>query len=369
MSKRSNLRAEIICGDTLTTLKKLPDASANVCVTSPPYWGLRDYQTATWVGGDSNCKHKKPTRQGKTGQRASRTTGHDDFYSIVCARCGARRVDKQLGLEATPEEYISKMVAVFSEVKRVLRDDGTCWINIGDSYAGPACNNRGGMSKIGGGQKDKDGAALFSGRKGTVEGLKAKDLVGIPWMLAFALRESGWYLRQDIIWAKPNPMPESVRDRCTKAHEYLFLLSKQRSYYYNAEAIKEPGAEPNRNRYERIGGKNGHTVRHSEGGMISCSKKRNKRSVWMVTPQPYRGAHFAVFPLALVEPCILAGSPRYGTVLDPFCGSGRAAIASLLNSRSFIGIDLSPKYCRMARRHILEETGFLKSNIVINWED
>ena len=307
---------QIIQGDARNL--DLPDGSMNMCVTSPPYWGLRDY-------------------------------GHEG----------------QLGLESTPEQYVANMVEVFREVKRVLRDDGTLWLNIGDSYA-----NNGGAH---GGRDDNQqgvGAKRTHANGGgdqqprrAPQGLKHKDLVGIPWMLAFALRADGWYLRQDIIWHKPNPMPESVTDRCTKAHEYLFLLSKSERYHYDNEAIQE---ESRRfwNSAKGFGGDNkkskGVAFLQTQGAGSHHDdvekSGRNRRSVWTVNTRPYRGAHFATFPPALIEPCILAGCPKGGTVLDPFGGSGTTAEVALKNGRSVVLNELNPEYIKLAEARIAEAT-------------
>lgn len=286
----------IVQGDCLEQLKNLPDQSVHCCVTSPPYFGLRDYG-----------------------------------------------VEGQLGIEETPEEYVAKMVEVFREVKRVLRKDGTLWLNLGDSYA--------------------------SKRNTVVGNLKPKDLVGIPWMVAFALRADGWYLRSDCIWHKPNPMPESVTDRPTKAHEYIFLLSKSPKYYYDYEAIKEQAATEGRIKKCGPGS-------HAGTDRVPCKQKkqdlvgnrqytgfnerwrnrpvkgRNKRTVWTVATQPFAEAHFAVYPPKLIEPCVLAGCPVGGTVLDPFCGSGTTGLVAEQWRREFIGIELNPEYIEIAKRRL-----------------
>lgn len=298
--------------------------------------------------------------------------------------CGARRIDKQLGLERTPEEYITSMVEVFREVRRVLRSDGTCWVNIGDSYAG---------SGMTGGTKSIDGQGqkldrMFSARRDAVPGLKPKDLVGIPWMLAFALRADGWYLRSEIIWAKPNPMPESVRDRPTKAHEQIFLLTKSEKYWYDADAIREPAQDWGlRDRTEakhntegfRAAGQPPHhgltgkvaplsgshgTMAHDGNGMRMLEKwdnelGHNKRTVWTVATQPTPEAHFATYPIALIEPCILAGCPAGGAVLDPFCGAGTTGMAALKHGRDFIGIELKPEYIAIARARLMQRMPLL----------
>jgi DNA modification methylase len=289
-------------GDCRETMRKWASEGikAQTCVTSPPYFGLRDY-------------------------------GHDG----------------QIGLEETPEQYISAMVEVFRCVWDVLEDDGTLWLNIGDSYAG---NNS---------RASNNGRAGFGNAREKVvnrtgEGLKTKDLIGIPWMLAFALRADGWFLRQDIIWHKPNPMPESVQDRCTKAHEYIFLMSKSQKYYYDHEAIKEPlKGEPE----TRDKNAEGYQADYSKGDRFSKGERvfgadgmANKRSVWSVPVKPYTGAHFAVFPSELIEPCILAGAPVGGIVLDPFMGSGTTAQVSQDLGRQYIGCELNPAYEKLQKK-------------------
>jgi DNA modification methylase len=244
--------------------------------------------------------------------------------------------------------FVEHIVEVFREVRRVLRPDGTLWLNIGDSYCAQGGPGAGGnVARMGRAYQQRNIRP-----NGNYEGLKPKDLVGIPWMVAFALRADGWWLRQDIIWAKPNPMPESVQDRCTKAHEYLFLLSKSERYYMDMGAIREPGAEPDRKRADRIGGTNGETVRHSPGSIIGASAYRNKRSVWTIPTAPFSLAHFATFPPALVEPCILAGSREGDIVLDPFIGSGTTAMVAKKLGRRAIGIDMKSEYMEMAMKRL-----------------
>ena len=279
------MRDLILFGDCLQTLKEF-DEPARMCVTSPPYYGLRDY------GGE----------------------------------------DYQIGQEESPEEYIEKLVKVFREVRNILTDDGTLWLNIGDSY--------------------------YNYRPGKLEGLKEKDLIGIPWMLAFALRSDGWYLRQDIIWHKPNPMPESVKDRCTKSHEYIFLLSKNKKYYYDHEAIKEKAVG------ERWGGNTPINMNNTKdtdnqfSGLTRPRKmvydKRNKRSVWKITNRPYKGAHFAVYPEELIKPCILAGSQKGDIILDPFMGSGTTAFVAKSLGRDYIGCELHEDYGKLIQQRVNE---------------
>jgi DNA modification methylase len=364
-------RIELLEGDCRGVLPSLEAQSVQCCVTSPPYWGLRDYGTATWEGGDQECKHFVGEIRTGLGMAAlgERYAGGGHKVSEPkpmtakgeCPHCGARRIDAQLGLEATPEEYIAKMVAVFREVGRVLRDDGTLWVNMGDSYAGSGTyqTSRPGNPINNSKASNRNGC-------GSVPGLKAKDLCGIPWMLAFALRSDGWYLRSDIIWHKPNPMPESVTDRPTKSHEYIFLLSKQERYYYNADAIKEPrvndrkgvvlgrGDQSFSQAYNGI--RNG-PQRDNSGG-YTTGDDRNKRSVWTVATQPYADAHFATFPEDLIKPCILAGSRPGDTVLDPFAGSGTTGKVAIECGRLAILIELSPAYVNLARDRTNVAAGF-----------
>jgi len=336
--------ATVYQGDVREVLARLPAESVQCVVTSPPYWGLRDYGTATWDGGDAECDHLGPPRMsGKT------TLSHPELksraqllaepsrnvptpYAGTCGKCGARRIDSQLGLEATPQEYVASMVEVFREVRRVLRKDGTLWINLGDSYAsaGGTGDTTSGFNEryFGGGSREGKQGQINAQRPMRARGnLKPKDLVGIPWRVAFALQEDGWYLRSDIIWSKPNPMPESVTDRPTKAHEYLFLLTKGPTYYYDADAIRETG---------------------NPAG-------RNKRTVWEIATQPYPEAHFATYPEALIEPCIKAGAPLGGVVLDPFAGSGTTLAVSKRLGRHSVGVELNPAYIALIRKRVSRE--------------
>lgn len=351
----------ILLGDCLERLKEIEGESVQCCITSPPYWGLRDYG-----------------------------------------------VDGQLGLEKTPEEFVSKMVEVFSEVRRVLKSDGTLWLNLGDSYAANAKNRTEAQAsaKSGLSGSTKTQSQILKQQSKNVAGLKSKDLCGIPWAVATALRSSGWYLRQDIIWHKPNPMPESVRDRCTKAHEYIFLLSKSPKYLYNIDAIREEcksaSGSGNKERKQRPNQETlkrgnqagsipwqpaswkgpsfdtGKTAIHQQGrtqkrsfhdhtddlivGQRIKEKSdhplgKNKRSVWTITPKPFKGAHFATFPPALVEPCLLAGSNVGDTVLDPFFGAGTVGMVAMRFQRNWIGIELNPEYCAIAEKRIAHAKG------------
>ena len=388
----------IIQGDCRDGMAKLPDKSVHCCVTSPPYFGLRDYGTAEWEGGDPDCDH-----QGQIMRKHHISDNKEkprEFYKSECGKCGALRKDEQLGLEETPEEFVEALVSVFREVRRVLRDDGTVWLNLGDSYG------------------------------------RDKNLIGIPWRVAFALQADGWYLRQDIIWNKPNVMPEACKDRCTKSHEYIFLLSKQPKYFYDLDAIREPVKEASIQRSKT----SWNTERPSTktvGGAFSLDEMgerfvnpdgRNKRSVWTVTTKSFKDAHFATFPTDLIEPCVKAGcpemvcvdcgtpyerevdvkrvkrseldksDPRYrpnsydgaygdingkadagyssrktvgfkkacscetdsytgGTVLDPFGGSGTTGLVADRLGRDAILTELNPDYIKIAIKRIEGETG------------
>lgn len=333
----------ILQGDWVDKLRTLPDESVHCCVTSPPYWGLRDYGTAQWEGGSPECNHmvdRFATRVSK--KQASNAASGSKQARDVCPKCGAVRIDRQLGLEATPEEYVGKLVEGFREVWRVLRNDGTVWLNLGDSYGGSCGNTRG---EAAGGGKER-GIEIFGETIGFNKGGRAKDLCGIPWRVAFALQADGWWLRQDIIWHKPNPMPESVTDRCTKAHEYIFLLTKSERYFYDAEAIKEQGvisagtlaAKGSEKRFntpgvnsrppeykEYDGTRNKRSVwsaAEDEWWQFLEWKRlraRDKRDVWPVKTASYSEAHFATFPPDFIKPCILAGTSARGCC--PTCGA------------------------------------------------
>mgnify|MGYP003655279346 CR=1 FL=1 len=364
---------KILQGNCLDRLRDLPEKSVNTCVTSPPYWGLRDYGTGEWVGGDPDCLHMRTNKMNKeniTGQKAMfdqvNAVG-DSIYKSECPKCGATRKDEQLGLEETPEQFTENLVKLFREVRRVLRDDGTVWLNLGDSYSS-------------GGRKTTTNQSLRGDNEYGVtrpkpsDGIKEKDLIGIPWRVAFALQADGWYLRQDIIWHKPNPMPESVQDRCTKSHEYIFLLSKSPKYYYDNEAIKEEiqdesakrllrGVSDNHKNSFGAPGQTPHTMNKPRKNVRKqftsdmSGGKRNKRSVWTVTTKPYSEAHFATYPHDLIIPCILAGCPEGGTVLDPFGGSGTTAQVSNNLNRNAILCELNPEYVEIAKVRLQESLG------------
>ena len=305
------MKDTILFGDCRETLKQF-DEKARVCVTSPPYYGLRDY------GGEDN----------------------------------------QIGMEQTPEDYVEEMVKVFRLVRDNLTDDGTLWLNIGDSYYNYRSDGNYPKQSVSKTRQDLPTKTPVRGNK--LEGYKSKDLIGIPWMLAFALRKDGWYLRQDIIWHKPNPMPESVKDRCTKAHEYIFLLSKSKNYYYNNEAIKEPVKQDWGTR-DRTNGKyhNEGTGLQPHSGLTKSYTKKNKRSVWSVTKKPYKGAHFATFPPELIEPCIKAGSEDGDIILDPFMGSGTTAMVSKMLDRYYIGCELHEDYGDLIQERVPINVSYL----------
>lgn len=411
-------------GDVLERLRELPDESAHCVVTSPPYWGLRDYGTAKWEGGDPECYHKgKYEHTVGYGSPKQATSQGASFVASGDCLCGAIRIDNQLGLEPTPEQYVAKIVEVFREVRRVLHSSGTVWLNLGDSYSGS------------GKGRNPDGFAHHAGfethrkqstHKGTLIGnvesgivpnsCKPKDLVGVPWMVAFALRADGWYLRSDIIWAKSNPMPESVTDRPTKSHEYIFLFSKSERYFFDQEAVREQATSTDNSLRDRDSTKlNNTSGRTPMGGLTTNGYHyRNVRSVWHIATQPFSDAHFATFPEELVRRCVLAGTSEKGvcgecgapwkrllevkpmaidrserthelgrtrssgtmvepresvttgwqssckcaapiipaTVLDPFSGSGTTGVMASKLGRNFIGIELNPQYVEMAERRL-----------------
>lgn len=413
----------LLGGDVRAMLATVADGSAQTVVTSPPYWGLRDYglEASVWGGdaahehewgdglrrtGGARCQGSSSIRLGRRANVRAQEFVRD--AGNACA-CGAWR--GCLGLEPTPELYVAHIVEVFREVRRVLRDDGTLWLNLGDSYSdsGRGADVR---STLQGTRQNQAESRKVRVRETATTGLRPKNLIGIPWRVAFALQADGWYLRSDIIWSKPNPMPESVTDRPTKAHEYLFLLSKRERYFYDADAIKEPAVAsgrphgPNslaevdhalrpRNGYKMPDGWNtgpgahgsfhpqgrekgrpapkgnaktfrgggaytggqsfdnsADTPRESHGNVPNETGLRNKRSVWTIATQPFPEAHFATFPEALVEPCILAGSRPGDLVLDPFSGSGTSGVVALQLGRHYLGVELNPEYLAMSRRRL-----------------
>ena len=329
------------------------------CITSPPYYGLRDYGTGTWIGGDEFCSHKRDSKYSAntiTGHANKELTVGDAIYKTECPKCGAIRKDLQIGLEESPQEFIDNLVEVFACVWDLLEDDGTLWVNLGDSYYNyrPGKGQRVVANSIASQKASEFEHSTKRGNK--LKGYKEKDLMGMPWRLAFALQDFGWTLRQDIIWHKPNPMPESMKDRCTKAHEYIFLLTKQSKYYFDNEAIKDPVKEDWGTR-DRSSGKY-----HNEGsglqphsGLEKSYEMANKRSVWSINTKPYSGAHFAVFPQELVEPMILAGSKVGDTILDPFFGSGTTGQVAQNLGRKWIGCELNKDYEELQNQRLQQQ--------------
>lgn len=440
---------ELLCGDALETLRQAEDRQVRCVVTSPPYYGLRSYGTGYWEGGDPSCKHKYANPQrgtsndGSFSQERSFEEGARPMLR-TCRWCGAVRVDQQIGLESSVDLYVQRLVEVFREVRRVLTDDGSLWLNLGDSYVTrPRGNKKAGSGGLTNPERQdavyphgvnyrvdarpdegpksarnqasrselyrfrsglgydfdpkvKQGLVREVGRpnrRGDANGLKHKDLIGAPWMVAFALRADGWYLRTDICWSKRNALPESVKDRPTRSHEFVFLLTKYPTYYYDYKAVQEPatsynhartvvdntpepppGTSPHsglrttglaeiipirKNDSDAVAGRSdggkrvrGFQQRWDEQEGADKQKMRNKRDVWHLRSEPYKGAHAACMPTALVEPCILAGSAPGDLVLDPFCGSGTVGVVALKHGRRFVGIDLQPNYLPLAHERI-----------------
>lgn len=312
------LTAQVLVGDNRQTIKQIADKSIQTVITSPPYFGLRDYG-----------------------------------------------MDEQIGLETTPEAFIEELCKVFDEVWRVLKDDGTLWVNLGDSYFNAQNNNRNGLNSSLGGEVRGGGIYKTQKRESGNLNIKPKDLIGIPWRFAFAMQERGWYLRQDIIWHKPNPMPESVTDRCTKSHEYIFLLTKNPRYYFDHESIKMPVKQDWGTR-DRTNGKyhNEGTGLQPHSGLEKSYEMANKRSVWSITTSRYKDAHFATYPPELVEPCILAGSKEGDIVLDPFSGSGTTGDVALTKGRHYIGLELNPDYAELSRKRLEEAVGMFGEVVI-----
>ena len=357
------MTVKIFVCDVLAGLDLLGDESVHCVVTSPPYWGLRDYGTARWEGGDATCDHRSPTmREGRNEDRprlaGSSATNHDQLINMakagVCGKCGAVRHDEQIGLEPTLGEHIAKMVEVFREVRRVLRKDGTLWLNYGDCYATSPNGRSAAATKAAGNDDRTFRDKPFS----TIGGvLKAKDLCMVPNRLAIALQEDGWWVRSEIIWHKPNPMPESIKDRPGSSHEKIWLLSRSERYFYDAESVKEPVATATKERLvQNVAAQEGSARQpgKTNGTMkaVGDGKTRNLRNVWTISPKGFKGAHFATFPPALIEPCIKAGCPIGGTVLDPFGGAGTTAVVAESLGRDSILIELNPAYAKLTRERL-----------------
>ncbi len=372
---------KILQGDALTKLRELPEKSINMCMTSPPYWALRDYGTASWEGGSEDCNHlgkPKPTQKGFNERWSGKKNIKKDKqgelrepFLDVCGKCGAKRVDKQLGLESTFEEYINKLCDIFDEVKRVLRDDGTCWVNLGDTYAGSGNGSNDYRNK-----KTKNyrkGEILYKGQKSGKTSVSDKSLVMMPFRFAIEMVNRGWILRNTIIWHKPNCMPSSVKDRFTVDFEYIFFFSKKKNYYFKTQyephltnSIKRMDAGFNENpdfHYKkRIDKNRGFKTKSNEGQLQPPQKHgqdvsynpqgRNKRTVWKISPKPFKEAHFAVYPEELCETPIKAGCPVGGVILDPFLGAGTTCVVALKQGKKFIGIELSEEYIKIAEARL-----------------
>jgi DNA modification methylase len=391
------MTVRIITGDCREVLATLPAESVHCVVTSPPYWGLRDYGVPSSIwGGDDDCAHEwgeevrtawansvpgPAAREGgaNPGKNGDGRRNEAKWTGPFCQRCGAWRGAH--GLEPDFGLFVENQVRIFREVRRALRADGTLWLNLGDCYATGAgkvgnCPGGGvqgeawkrkGPAQVPDGKNPNAGVPTYQPNRMPQPGLKSKDLVGVPWRVAFALQADGWWLRQDIIWSKPNPMPESVTDRCTKAHEYLFLLSKSERYYYDADAIAEPAAVPegagNVSGSRYIAAAKTDVRMRTKAGLAEIGPRdtRNKRSVWTVTTRPFSEAHFATFPPALIEPCILAGCPKGGTVLDCFGGAGTTGLVAERLQRDAVLIELNPDYADMAARRIAGDAPLLNA--------
>jgi DNA modification methylase len=347
---------EIATGDCREILPRWAAAGirAQTCITSPPYWGLRDYGTAQWQGGNDECDHVES--EGRTDIERmyappSVATFNKRQYREVCAVCGATRIDQQIGLEPTVDGYVAAMVEVFRLVREVLADDGTLWLNLGDSYS------------FGSSNPSPKHVSPNVGVDGREPSLLPKNLCGIPWRVALALQADGWYLRSDIIWAKPNPMPESVTDRPTKSHEYLFLMAKSERYYYDADSIKEYSINYGQEKRFSVNKVRAYAMGCEPSGnevpgvTYIIKELRNRRDVWTVATEPYAEAHFATFPTKLIEPCVLAGSRTGDIVLDPFIGSGTVARVAQRLARQYLGCDLNPQYVQLCDERTRDTIG------------
>jgi len=387
---------KIYLGDALGTLKMLPAESVDCVVTSPPYWALRDYGTGEWIGGDKNCKHYRDnkSKNANTGQKREGANSGDGIYKTTCLKCGAIRVDKQLGLEPTFQEYITKICDIFDEIKRILKGTGSCWVNIGDTYYGGGRNRGGDFEDMSVKQRSNRGTRGIDATTSFKWGdeLESKSLCNIPARFSIEMQNRGWILRNDIIWSKPNPMPESVRDRCTKSHEYIYFFAKNQKYYFNQDAIREPlseiylkekrpfgvlrqrlyvnskyqkeeyGSQQFKNNYGGGGsGFKGHSgYKSADGRLLINPLGRNKWTVWTIPTASLKEAHFATFPETLIEPMIKAGCPQGGVCLDPFMGSGTTALVAKSLSRNFVGIELNPKYIEIAEKRLKDAFGMFR---------
>jgi DNA modification methylase len=355
-------KIKILHGNCIDKIKELDDNSIDCVVSSPPYFGLRDYGTAQWKGGNPNCSHAygRNTRGGLSDfQKNNKGSFGDEAVKSgeCCKLCGAKRIDEQFGLEKTYQDYLANTVKVFETFKPKLKDTATIWWNVGDSYSSGKRTSTTNQSLRG----NKNYGVT---RTPVQNGIKEKDLLMIPNRVAISLQDAGWYIRSEIIWYKPNPMPESVRDRPTSTHEKIWLITKSKKYYYDADAIREPLAASSLNRLNQDiknqkGSTRGNGGMKSNGNMKAVGNKetKNKRNVWTVTTKPCKEAHFATFPKDLIEPCIKAGCPEGGLVLDPFGGSGTTGIVAAQNNRNAVLIELNQKYIDIAKKRIDKELG------------
>ena len=363
-------KIKILQGNCIDKIKELDDNSIDCVVSSPPYFGLRDYGTASYENGDDNCKHTitDGVVDNKNNKLIERPKRESDKKH--CVKCGAKRIDEQFGLEKTYQDYLANTVKVFETFKPKLKDTATIWWNVGDSYNNKPAGNKdlkrssGLPNKKENLHKRKDNIS-----KVLLKSLKEKDLIMIPNRVAIALQDAGWYIRSEIVWHKPNAMPESVRDRPTSCHEKIWLITKSKKYYYDSDAIKEPCTKNTKKKYESgwnsneerdyVNGKQNHFSKYisTEKSKTDALKGRNKRNVWTITTKPFKGSHFATFPKDLIEPCIKAGCPEGGVVLDPFGGSGTTGIVSALNNRNAILIELNQKYIDIVNKRIDKELG------------
>lgn len=360
-------KIKILQGNCIDKIKELEDNSIDCVVSSPPYFGLRDYGTGKWEGGKEDCPHKRLTKISKntsTGHAGMFKQGHvvgDAIMKDKCNYCGAIRIDKQFGLEKTYQDYLANTVKLFETFKPKLKDTATIWWNVGDSYSSGKRTSTTNQSLRG----DKNYGVT---RTPVQNGIKEKDLLMIPNRVAIALQDEGWYIRSEIIWHKPNPMPESVRDRPTSCHEKIWLITKSKKYYYDANSIREPLASSsitrlNQDIKNQKGSTRGNGGMKSNGNMkaVSNMETKNKRNVWTITTKPFKGSHFATFPKDLIEPCIKAGCPENGIVLDPFGGAGTTGIVASLNNRNSILIELNSEYIKIAEDRIEKELGLFNT--------
>jgi DNA modification methylase len=383
MNWPSDFVNQVVCCDALDILQKMPDEVVQTCITSPPYWGLRDYGTGTWIGGDQDCSHKnyksvqRGTSHGHTHTQPARLKMLKP-YGQKCRDCGAIREDQQIGLERDPSEYVDRLVKVFADIRRVLKDDGTLWLNMGDSYSGSWGDSGNRPERSGESRGQRTRHSEYRERKGhpqadnpvtaTVPGIPRKNLMMMPARLALALQADGWIVRSEIIWHKLNAMPESVQDRPSTVHEKIFLMAKSPDYYYDGDAIRQPYKESGLERKQRPNTDTGARLQNNQPGKPDREEKiqiqpvnplgKSAQTVWQISTRKTGINHVAIFPEKLIEPCILAGSRSGDIVLDPFFGSGTTGKRAKELERKYIGIDLNPDYCAIAEERLSQEELF-----------